>query len=213
MPTTATSHRLVDVKICGLTTPAQAEACVNAGAWGVGVVLTPESLRYVDEDQAAAVLANVPDAVARVGVFVGADPPDLARAADRIGLTHLQLHGDADVAGARAATGLPIILGVPFTGVGAIAAAAAQGPDLVLFDAAVPGRHGGTGVRLDWEALAAARPSFAFGVAGGLRPDNVTQAIRLLRPAFVDVSSGVEWAPGIKDQDKVNAFMTAVRSA
>ncbi len=204
---------MVDVKICGLTTPAQAAACVDAGVWGVGVVLAPESPRYVDAERAAAVLADVPDAVARVGVFVGADVSLLARAARRIGLTHLQLHGTADVGEAREATGLPIILGVPFTGVAAIAAAAAQGPDLVLFDAAVPGRHGGTGVRLDWEALAAARPSFAFGVAGGLRPDNVTQAIRLLRPAFVDVSSGVESAPGIKDHDQVNAFMTAVRSA
>lgn len=204
---------MVDVKICGLTTPAQAAACVDAGVWGVGVVLARESPRYVDAERAAAVLADVPDAVARVGVFVGADVSLLARAARRIGLTHLQLHGTADVGEAREATGLPIILGVPFTGVAAIAAAAAQGPDLVLFDAAVPGRYGGTGVRLDWEALAAARPSFAFGVAGGLRPDNVTQAIRLLRPAFVDVSSGVESAPGIKDHDQVNAFMTAVRSA
>ena len=126
--------------------------------------------------------------------------------------SRMRSHASASLSGPTRPT-LPIILGVPFTGVGAIAAAAAQGPDLVLFDAAVPGRHGGTGIRLDWEALAAARPSFAFGVAGGLRPDNVTQAIRLLRTAFVDVSSGVEWAPGIKDQDKVNAFMTAVRSA
>ena len=204
---------MVDVKFCGLTTPAQAEACVIAGAWGVGVVPAPESPRYVDVERAAQVLAGVPDTVARVGVFVDARPADLARVAGRIGLTHVQLHGITDVAAARHATGLPVILGVPFTGIGAIASAAAQDPDLVLFDAAVPGRHGGTGVRLDWEALAAARPSFAFGVAGGLRPDNVTQAIRLLRPAFVDVSSGVESSPGIKDHDKVSAFMTAVRSA
>jgi phosphoribosylanthranilate isomerase len=204
---------VVDVKICGLTTSAQAEACVRAGAWGVGVVLAPESPRYVDVDRAAEVFAGVPDAVVRVGVFVDAHPSELARAADQIGLTHVQLHGIADVAGARRATGLPVILGVPFTGVGAIVAAADQNPDLVLFDAAIPGRHGGTGVRLDWEALAAERPSYPFGVAGGLRPDNVAQAIRLLRPAFVDVSSGVESSPGCKDQDKVNAFMTAVRSA
>lgn len=204
---------MVDVKICGLTTPAQADACVRAGAWGVGVVLAPESPRFVDATQAADVMAAVPGRVARVGVFVDASPPELARAAERIGLTHLQLHGVADVAGARRATGLPIILGVPFTGIPAIAAAEAAAADLVLFDAAVPGRHGGTGVRLDWEDLAAHRPAFAFGVAGGLRPDNVTRAIQLLRPAFVDVSSGVESSPGIKDQDKVVAFMTAVRSA
>ena len=204
---------MVDVKICGLTTPAQADACVQAGAWGIGVVLAPESPRFVDAARAADVMAAVPARVARVGVFVDAAPSDLARAAVRIGLTHLQLHGISDVAGARRATGLPIILGVPFTGVGAIGAAGAAEADLILFDAAVPGRHGGTGVRLDWEVLAAHRPAFAFGVAGGLQPNNVTQAIRLLRPTLVDVSSGVESSAGVKDQDKVVAFMTAVHCA
>ena len=203
---------MVNVKICGLTAATQADACVRAGAWGLGVVLAPESPRYVDVAQAAEVMEGVPARVARVGVFVDARLGELERAADRIGLTHLQLHGVADVAGARRATGLPVILAVPFTGAAAIDAAAALEPDLVLFDAAVPGRHGGTGVRLDWADLAAHRPAFSFGVAGGLRPDNVTQAIRLLRPALVDVSSGVESSPGFKDQDKVNAFMTAVRS-
>jgi phosphoribosylanthranilate isomerase len=203
---------VVDVKICGLTTPGQADACVRAGAWGVGVVLAPESSRFVDVETAAEVMSAA-GPVARVGVFVDAGSAEVARAAKRIGLTHLQLHGTVDVASVRRATGLPIILGVPFTGTDVVAAAGASGADLVLFDAAVPGRHGGTGVRLDWDALAEARPDFAFGVAGGLRPDNVTQAIRLLRPAFVDVSSGVESAPGHKDQDKIVAFMTAVRSA
>ena len=204
---------MVDVKICGLTAPAQAEACVRAGAWGVGVILAPESPRYVDVARAAEVLAGVPDGVARVGVFVDARLREMELAADRIGLTHLQLHGDVDAAAARALIGLPIILAVPFTGPDAIASAGAASADLVLFDAAVPGRHGGTGVRLDWAALAAQRPRFAFGVAGGLRPDNVRQAIRMLRPTFVDVSSGVESSPGSKDQTKVDAFMTAVRGA
>jgi phosphoribosylanthranilate isomerase len=204
---------VVDVKICGLTAPSQAEVCVRAGAWGVGVVLAPESPRYVEIARAAEVLAGVPDDVARVGVFVDARLRELEFAADRIGLTHLQLHGEADAAAARELIGLPIILGVPFTGPEAIASAGAASADLVLFDAAVPGRHGGTGVRLDWAALAAHRPRFAFGLAGGLRPDNVRQAIHMLRPTFVDVSSGVESSPGFKDQTKVDAFMTAVRGA
>lgn len=203
----------VNVKICGLTSPDQAAACVTAGAWGVGVVLAPESPRFVDLARAAEVLAGVPDHVARVGVFVDAGVPELVRAADRIGLSHLQLHGDADVAGARRATGLPVILAVPYTGPAALARAARDAPDLVLFDAAVPGRHGGTGTRLDWRELAGHRPEYAFGLAGGLRPDNVARAIRLVRPSLVDVSSGVEASPGRKDPTKVEAFMTAVRGA
>ncbi len=186
---------------------------MEAGAWAVGVILAPESPRYLDVARAAEVLAEVPDHVARVGVFIDAGLAELERAADRIGLTHVQLHGAVDVVGARRATGLPVILGVPFTGPDAIGWAGASAADLVLFDAVVPGLHGGTGVRLDWGALAAHRPGYPFGLAGGLRPDNVAQAIRLLQPAVVDVSSGVESAPGFKDHDKVDAFMTAVRGA
>jgi phosphoribosylanthranilate isomerase len=169
--------------------------------------------RYVTLARAAEVMSGLPAGIARVGVFVDATPDELEVAADRIGLTHLQLHGDADVAAARSATGRDIILAVPFMGPGSVSAAGRAAADLVLFDASVPGRHGGTGVRLDWAALAADRPSFAFGVAGGLRPDNVRAAIRTLRPALVDVSSGVESSPGVKDQTKVDAFMTAVRGA
>ena len=204
---------MVKVKICGLTEPRQAEACVRAGAWAVGVVLAPESPRYVEIARAAEVLAGVPDDVARVGVFVDARPAELERAADRIGLTHVQLHGAVDVGAARNATGLAVILSVPFTGPEAIASVAAGAADLVLFDAAVPGLYGGTGVRLDWAVLAAHRPDYPFGLAGGLRPDNVAQAIRMLNPAVVDVSSGVESSPGFKDREKVEAFMTAVRGA
>jgi phosphoribosylanthranilate isomerase len=204
---------VVDVKICGLTTPAHAAACVRAGVWGVGVVLARESPRYVDPARASEVLADVPDGVARVGVFVDAATDELAFAATRIGLTHLQLHGDADLDAARAATGLPVILAVPFTGPESVNVAGRASADLVLFDAAVPGLRGGTGVRLDWASLAARRPAYPFGVAGGLRPDNVREAIQMLRPDFVDVSSGVESSPGLKDQDKVDAFMTAVRGA
>jgi len=204
---------VVKVKICGLTAPEQAQACAEAGAWAIGVVLAPESPRYLDIVRAADVLAGVPDHIARVGVFVDASLVELERAADHVGLTHIQLHGTVDVAGARAATGLPVILGVPFTGSEAVYQAAHRNADLVLFDASVPGRHGGTGMRWDWGQLAAHRPDYGFGLAGGLRPDNVAHAIRLLQPSVVDVSSGVESSPGRKDQIKVDAFMTAVRNA
>ncbi len=204
---------MTKVKICGLTDPAHAVECVAAGAWAIGVVLALESPRYVTIEQAVHVLAAVPDGVARVGVFVDAPIAELARAAGHIGLTHLQLHGAADIDEARRVTGLPIIRGVQYRGPESVNVTPGGIPDLVLFDAAVPGVHGGTGVRLDWDDLAQHRPEYPFGLAGGLRPDNVYAAIRSVRPEFVDVSSGVELSPGLKDHAKVKAFMAAVQDA
>jgi phosphoribosylanthranilate isomerase len=200
------------VKICGLTVPEEAIACAAAGAWAVGVVFAPESTRRVAAGQAAEVLAGLPGHVARVGVFVDAATAELARTAHVAGLTHLQLHGAADVEAAIAATGLPVILGRPFDG-----PPAARRPrgaaELVLFDAAVPGRHGGTGRRLDWTALAAEAPERPFGLAGGLSPANVADAVRAVRPDLVDVSSGVESAPGRKDPARVAEFIRAAQEA
>lgn len=198
------------VKVCGLTVPQEAAACAEAGAWAVGVVFAAESPRRVDIPTAARVLAALPSDVRRVGVFVDASLDELVAAARGCGLTHVQLHGASDVAAARDATGLPVILGIPFDGPDAAGRADASGADLVLFDAAVPGRHGGTGTRLDWDALAAGRPRRDFGLAGGLSPSNVADAVRRLRPSFVDVSSGVESAPGRKDPALVRRFMEAV---
>jgi phosphoribosylanthranilate isomerase len=204
----------VRVKVCGLTVPGEAELCAREGAWAVGVIFAAASPRRVAGPEAAAeVLSGVPAGTARVGVFVDAAPDELARVAAACPLTHLQLHGRADVAAAREATGLPVILAVPFDGPGAVGRAGTAGADLVLFDAAVPGRHGGTGTTLDWGALGAARPPWAFGLAGGLVPGNVAEAVRAVRPAFVDVASGVESAPGRKDPARVRAFMEAVTGA
>lgn len=201
----------VRVKVCGLTVPREAAACAELGAWAVGVVFAPESTRRVDVATAAEVLAALPGHVRRVGVFVDATVGELVEAARGCGLTHVQLHGATDVAAARAATGLPVILGIPFDGPAASAMADASAADLVLFDASVPGRHGGTGTTLDWDALAAGRPRRAFGLAGGLSPSNVGDAVRRVQPSFVDVSSGVESAPGRKDPVLVRRFMEAVR--
>lgn len=199
----------VRVKICGLTVPEEARDSARAGAWAIGVVFAPESSRRVDMDTARRVLDAVPPGVARVGVFVDATDDELRRAA-ACGLTHVQIHGAAaDVARARAATGLEVILGVPFDGPEAALRADDGDADLVLFDAAVPGRHGGTGRTLDWDVLAAHRPRRPFGLAGGLTPGNVAAAIGTVHPVLVDVSSGVESAPGRKDPELVRAFLRA----
>jgi phosphoribosylanthranilate isomerase len=202
----------VAVKICGLTRPEDAALCARLGAWGIGLVFAEGSPRRVDEAAAAEVAAAVPETVAVVGVFVDAAPRDMARVARRVGLTHLQVHGDADPAAARAAAGVPVVQGIRVDGPAALERARASAADMVLLDAAVPGMHGGTGTAFDWSLLEGGigRP---FALAGGLRPETVAAAIVRLRPAMVDVSSGVESAPGVKDHGRVTAFVEAVAGA
>lgn len=198
------------VKVCGLTTPADARAVAALGVWGIGVVFAAGSPRRVDAATAAAVLAAVPAGVQRVGVFVGASADEMAATARTAGLTHLQVHGDADPGAARRASGLPVIQGIAIDGPEAIARARASTADMVLLDAAVAGLHGGTGTTFDWSLLEGDALGRPFALAGGLRPGNVAEALRRLSPAIVDVSSGVESSPGRKDPERVRAFVDAV---
>ncbi len=203
------------VKVCGLTDPDEAAACAALGALAIGVVFAQGSPRQVTVEQAVRVVAALPAGVARVGVFVDPAPELVASAVAQVGLTHVQLHGVGAVERLRAAAGdLPLIEGVRVDGPGALARARDSEADLVLLDAAVPGVHGGTGTRFDWELLEAAGPlGRPFGVAGGLSAANVGDAVRRLRPWVVDVSSGVERAPGRKDPDRVARFLAAVAAA
>ena len=197
-----TADAPVAIKICGLTVPEEARACAELGVWGIGVVLAAGSPRRVDAARAAEVLAAVPDGVARVGVFV----------AERAGLTHVQLH-EGDPAEARRACGLPVIESVRVSGPAALSRARESVADMVMLDAAVAGRHGGTGRAFDWSLLEERPLGRPFALAGGLRPETVADAVVRLRPAMVDVSSGVESAPGRKDAALVRAFVEAVAAA
>jgi phosphoribosylanthranilate isomerase len=158
------------------------------------------------------VLAAVPAGVARVGVFVAAAPDEMAAVARRAGLTHLQVH-DGDPAAARRASGLPVIEGIRVADAAALARARASAADLVLLDAAVPGLQGGTGRSFDWALLEREPLGRPFVLAGGLRAETVGEAVARLRPAIVDVSSGVESSPGRKDPARVRAFVEAVAAA
>lgn len=200
------------VKICGLTQPDEAAACAELGAWAIGVVFAPESSRRVDVDQAARICAAVPAEVRRVGVFVDPHPDEVAAAVAGAGLTDVQLHGRVDVEAVRAATAVPVFQGFSVDGPQAVARARASAADLVFLDASVPGRHGGTGRTFDWALLSEHPVGRPFALAGGLTVDNVSEAARRARPDVVDVSSGVEAAPGRKDLARVAAFIDAVRT-
>jgi phosphoribosylanthranilate isomerase len=201
------------VKICGLTRSEDARLAVTLGADAVGVVFWDRSPRRVAPEDARALLQGLPPFVTRVGVFVDAAPEDIQAIVDRVGLDAVQLHGDERI-DAYEMIGVRLIKAVTMDDESALASAAALPARVTpLVDAADRERRGGTGQLANWPraaALAAARPAI---LAGGLTPENVGQAIRAVRPWAIDVSSGVEHAPGIKSHDKLRAFFAALAPA
>jgi len=200
------------IKICGVTTAGDAAMIAAAGADAIGVNLWPGSKRYVETDAARAVLGAVPAGVLKVGVFV--DPPDAEEVTWKmqvLGLDRAQLHGDERAADFAMFDPARIIRAVRVRDAVSFDAAAGWNPALWLYDAFVDG-FGGGGVPAPWPLIArhARRP---FLLAGGLTPDNVAAAIRATHPDGIDVASGVERRPGIKDPAKVTAFIAAARAA
>jgi phosphoribosylanthranilate isomerase len=207
------------VKICGLRDEAGLQAAVDAGASYVGLVFFPKSPRNVSIEQAAIVAKAAPVGIAKVALVVDADNALLDAITDVVPLDILQLHGKespARVAEVRARYGLPVMKAVGVADATDLAAidAYAQVADQILIDAKPPKSAdlpGGNGLAFDWRLVAGRRWSVPWMLAGGLTPDNVAEAIALTGAAQVDVSSGVESAPGIKDPARMTAFCEAVR--
>lgn len=205
----------VAVKICGINDPEALSAAVEAGARFTGFVFFPPSPRHVLPELAAQLAAKVPLGVAKVGLFV--DPTDQALDAvlTQVPLDMIQLHGHespARVAEVKARTGLPVIKAVGVADPEDLAALWDYGlvADMLLIDAKPPrdaALPGGNGLAFDWRLLAGRQILKPWLLAGGLTPDNVAQAIRLTRARGVDVSSGVESAPGIKDPQRIRRFI------
>lgn len=204
-------------KICGLSTPETIDAAVRGGASHVGFVLFPPSPRHVDFDRLRALAGRVPGEVRRVGVFV--DPDDaLVEAAISAGALHaLQLHRTAPARAAqlRHATGKEIWAAVAVKTARDLDAAAGfrDAADRILYDAKTPEDAtlpGGMGLRFDWGLLDRFRHPLPWALSGGLDAGNVAEAAQRTGATLVDVSSGVERAPGVKDVDKIAAFLQAV---
>lgn len=199
------------LKICGITRLTDALHAVEQGATAVGFVLWPHSPRAVSVERAAEIIAELPSHVMAVGVFVN-EPVDGIRAiAKRTRLTAVQLHGDEPPAYA-AALDWPVIRAVSVGDIGE--ASQAWSPETaLLLDNIDPVRRGGTGAVIDWSEAADLAQKRRVVLAGGLTPANVGSAIRAVRPFGVDVSSGVESAPGVKDFGKVTQFIANAREA
>lgn len=209
----------VKVKICGVRTPAILDAAVSSGAGLVGLVLFAKSPRHLTVSEARALALAARGRVRTVAVVVDPDDALVDTVADDIRPDILQLHGHESperVAAIAQRTGLPVFKAIAVSAGTDVAAASAyaQAADRIVFDAKAPpgaALPGGNGVAFDWSLLAAApRP---FALSGGLDASNVADAIRLTDASLVDVSSGVETAPGEKDAGLIAAFIQAVRSA
>jgi indole-3-glycerol phosphate synthase/phosphoribosylanthranilate isomerase len=204
----------VAVKICGITTPEDGRAAVEAGADAVGLVFWPRSRRAVSVEQARAIAAVLPPFVSRVGVFVDAPAAEMNATADAVGLDVLQLHGEESpqlVGRLSRRVVKALRVGPRFDAAAAEAWGAAAG---LLLDVEAQEAPGGTGRTFDWGLAAPVRASARWlAMAGGLRAENVGDAIRAVRPDAVDVSSGVEAGPGRKDPHAMRAFVAAVRAA
>jgi phosphoribosylanthranilate isomerase len=202
----------VRVKICGITSEADAQAAVTAGADALGFVFYEQSPRHVTPARAAEIMAALPPFVTRVGVFVN-PTVDLVRAAVGAGIQVLQLHGEESPDFCRQQT-VPVIKGFRLRDeLSLLTCRDYQGLPWLL-DSYVAGQPGGTGAVFNWDlALKAKASNPLILLAGGLTPDNVAEAIRRVRPYAVDVSSGVETAPGKKDGARMRAFVAAARAA
>jgi phosphoribosylanthranilate isomerase len=198
------------IKICGITSPADAKVAIDAGANAIGVNLWSGSKRFVDPSAARAVLAVIPRDVLKVGVFVNASPLEVRDKMVLLGLDLAQLHGDENPADFAPFPAARFIRAVRVRDEASFAEADGWNVGRFLYDAHVAG-YGGAGVTAPWPLIArhARRP---FLLAGGLTPDNVRQAIEATRPDGVDVASGVESAPGKKDPRLVGLFVAAVKA-
>jgi phosphoribosylanthranilate isomerase len=206
------------VKICGVTSPADVAACAAAGADAVGINFHPGSKRYVDPRQGQPLVRSIPPLMAGVGVFVGLPFRQIAALAYQLGLRGVQYHGEPR----------PPEDPFPFSLIAAFRVrdksslaeidryldtcrAAGHVPSAILLDAYVEGQEGGTGTRAPWELIAGYEPGLPVILAGGLTPENVAEGIAAVRPWAVDVASGVEASPGIRDAAKAEAFVRAAQ--
>lgn len=199
------------IKICGITRPQDARRAAEAGANMIGLNFWRGSKRFVSENQAREIVAAIPEGVVKVGVFVNPHPLVVSETIEELKLDRVQLHGDEHTDGWNSLRPEQLIRSVRVRDESSLKEAEGWQADLFLYDA-YSDEFGGSGKRAPWHLLAhgARRP---FLLAGGLNPGNVAEAIAAVRPDGVDVASGVESSPGIKDLRKLRAFIKNARAA
>ena len=204
------------VKICGVTEVGDAQAAADHGAWAVGLILWPGSPRACSDAAAEEIGTLLHRRCEVAGVFVNATLDEVALAADRFGLSLLQLHGDEGPAYCREAarrTGAKVMKAARVKDAASVRDLGAFHTDYHLLDANVPGMLGGTGETFSWDLASAHLGTVPLVLSGGVTPENARDAVRTVRPFAVDSASGTEAAPGAKDPEKVAGLFEAVAAA
>ncbi|CAN5170456.1 phosphoribosylanthranilate isomerase [soil metagenome] len=209
----------IAIKICGLSTPETVDAALKGGASHAGFVFFAKSPRHLTFDRATGLIARLPAQVSPVAVMVDPDDEAIGRAL-AAGIRTIQFHGHETaerLAAIRARHAIAVWKAIPVKTRSDLESGKAYAAvaDFLLYDAKTPkgaDLPGGMGLRFDWSLLSGFRPPLPWGLSGGLDPANAAEAISVTGAPLVDVSSGVESAPGIKDMDKIAAFCEAVRA-
>jgi phosphoribosylanthranilate isomerase len=202
------------VKVCGITRLEDADLAIEHGAWALGFILWPSSKRHVTPPVAAGITRQVRRKVETVGVFVNQPLDEIADAVDILGLSHVQLHGDEGPSFCSAVaqrTGAKVIKAVRIGHAADLRDLERFHTDFHLLDTSKEGLYGGTGKTWDWGLVAKRRAKVPVILSGGLTSENVADGIAAVRPWGVDIASGVEASPGIKDPAKLAAFFSAVQ--
>jgi phosphoribosylanthranilate isomerase len=203
----------VRIKICGITSESDAMAAVEAGADALGFMFHPPSPRFVTRKEAGAIVRALPPFVTRVGVFVNPTEVEVRATITECGIDALQFHGEEPPEFCRQ-FGLKVIKAFRMRDAESLKGAEVFTTEAWLLDAYVAGQQGGTGAVFNWKLAADAVQRHRWVIlAGGLTPGNVAEAVRLVHPFALDVSSGVEQSPGKKDAAKLSAFISSARAA
>jgi phosphoribosylanthranilate isomerase len=202
---------MTEIKICGITRLEDAICAADCGADAVGFVFHPASPRYITAEKAKAIIAELPARVARVGVFVNRPAEEVKRTAEACGLDLIQIHGDESPAYCRLFPPGRIIKAVSPRTPEELGALGDYEVRAFLIDARDAGRYGGTGKRADWELAARIGAAHPLILAGGLDEGNIAEAMAAVAPRAVDINSGCELTPGIKDHDRMRRIVTMIR--
>ena len=203
------------IKHCGITSLADAHSAAETGAWALGMIFWPGSPRRCELDEAQLIGTALRRTLHLTGVFVNARLEEIDLTVQAAGLDFVQLHGDegpAFCSEVARRTGAKVIKAVRVRSGATLQAAAAYHTDFLLLDAHVEGVPGGTGQTIEWDLVRRARLGVPIILSGGLNAGNVAEAIAATDPFAVDVASGTESSPGVKDPEKLQAFHEAVRS-
>jgi phosphoribosylanthranilate isomerase len=202
----------VRVKICGVTSVDDARLAADLGAWAVGFVFWPASPRFIDPSRARDIVDRLPVVVMPVGVFVDQPAEHVEEVSRHVRLGAVQLHGHETPEYAQS-LGRRVIKALGLQPASDASIRAEWGDTTILLDAVDAERRGGTGRTIDWPAAGRIARERPIVLAGGLRPDNVAEAVRIVKPAAIDVSSGVERSPGRKDRALMEALFAALAGA